>query len=297
VAYGDRETAPIRADLGDIGARLAWMDGAGVDVQVLAGWIDLTGYEIDAALADDYCRAHNDLLAEHGAAAPDRFWTIGTVPLQAPELAAGELAKLMAGGFKGVEIATSVRGRPLDLAGLDPVWEVAEDTGAFVLLHPMTPLAGIDLGRYLLENSIGRPAETSIALAGLIMSGVFERFPALRLCAVHGGGFTPFQIGRLDRSFHARPDVAAARISKPPSEYLRQLYLDTVVHDPATLRFLVDLVGADHLVLGSDYPFEMGDTDPLRTIASVPGITAAEIESISGATMHAICGGGADHGP
>lgn len=290
IVFGDRVTLPLRADMGDLAARIAWMDSVGIDRQVLAGWIDLTGYELDVGHAVDYSRAHNDSLADHAADQAHRFWLLGTVPLQAPEVAAAELERLMGDGFQGIEIATTVRGAALDTAGLDPVWEVAAATGAFILLHPMTPLGGVDLGRYFMENSIGRPAESSITLGGLILSGVFERHPGLRLCSVHGGGFTPFQIGRLDRSFHAKPGLAAKHISQPPSHYLRQLYVDTVVHDPQVLRFVIDYLGADHVLLGSDYPFEMGDLDPMGTLRAVPGITEAEIDAISGATMHTLCG-------
>lgn len=289
IVYGDRVTAPLRADLGDLDARIAWMDSAGIDVQVLAGWIDLTGYEIDAAHAIDYSRAHNDSLAEHAADHPDRFRMIGTVPLQAPDAAAAELERMMDDGFAGIEIATSVRGAALDTVGLDALWEVAEATGAFILLHPMTPLGGVDLGRYFMENSIGRPAESSITLGGLILSGVFERFAGLKFCSVHGGGFTPFQIGRLDKSFHEKPGLVAKHISRPPSEYLRQLFVDTVVHDPAVLRFVIDMLGFDHVLLGTDYPFEMGDLDPLSTMRAVPGITTAEFDAICGGTMQTLC--------
>lgn len=288
VVYGDRVTAPMRADLSDLPNRIAWMDSAGIDVQVMAGWIDLTGYEIEAVHAIDYSRAHNDSLADYAADHADRFRIIGTVPLQAPKAAAGELEKMMADGFAGIEIATTVRGAALDMAGLDEVWEVAEATGAFILLHPMTPLGGVDLGRYFMDNSVGRPAESSITLAGLIMSGVFERFPGLKFCSVHGGGFTPFQIGRLDKSFHAKPGLAGKHISRPPSDYLHQLYVDTVVHDPGVLRFLIDSMGADHVLLGTDYPFEMGDLDPVATLESVPNLAAPDLHAICGGTAHTL---------
>jgi aminocarboxymuconate-semialdehyde decarboxylase len=288
VVYGDRVTAPMRQDLSDLQARIEWMDNAGVDMQVMAGWIDLTGYEIDAVHAVDYSRAHNDSLADYAADHADRFRIIGTVPLQAPKAAAAELEKMMADGFAGIEIATTVRGAALDMAGLDEVWEVAEATGAFILLHPMTPLGGVDLGRYFMENSVGRPAESSITLAGLILSGVFERFPGLKFCSVHGGGFIPFQIGRLDKSFHAKPGLTGKHISRPPSDYLHQLFVDTVVHDPGVLRFLIDSMGADHVLLGTDYPFEMGDLDPVATLRSVPNLEAPDFHAICGGTAHAL---------
>jgi aminocarboxymuconate-semialdehyde decarboxylase len=131
-----------------------------------------------------------------------------------------------------------------------------------------------------MDNSVGRPAETTIALAGLMYSGVFDRFPRLRICAVHGGGFVPFQIGRLDRGYRAKPDLAAKQATRLPSEYLSRLYVDTVVHSPAVLRFLVDTMGADHVLVGTDYPFEMGDDDPVALVDAVPGLEPSQREAI-----------------
>jgi len=289
VTFGNRTTAPLNATLSDLDARVAWMDSVGIDIQVMAGWIDLTGYEIAADRAVEYCRAHNESLAAHAAEHPDRFWLIGNVPLQSPGNAAAQLDDMMSNGFKGIEIATTVGGLALDQADLDPVWEVAEATGAFVLLHPMTPLTGVDLGRYFMENAVGRPAETSITLAGLILSGVFERFPNLKLCAVHGGGFVPYQIGRLDQAVKAKPDLAGRHLSRLPSEYLRQVYVDTVVNDPAVLRFVIDYLGADQVLLGTDYPFPMGDLDPVTTVHSVPGIADDEASRICGHNLLRLC--------
>lgn len=283
VVFGDRTTAPLNASLSDMDARIAWMDQVGIDVQILAGWIDLTGYELDPGDAVDYSRAHNEMLAEYAADHRDRFRLIGTVPLQAPDAAAAELGAMMDAGFAGIEIATTVEGLALDRAGLDSVWEAAEATGAFVLLHPMTPLTGVDLGRYFMDNAVGRPAETSITLAGLILDGVFERFPRLKMCAVHGGGFVPYQIGRLDQAVKAKPDLAGARLSRLPSEYLRTVYVDSIVNNPAVLRFMVDYLGADRVLLGTDYPFPMGDLDPVTSVKAMPDVTDQELHLICGA--------------
>ncbi len=290
VTFGQRTTAPLNPSLSDMDARVSWMDRVGIDVQILAGWIDFTGYEIEPAHAVEYSRAHNDCLAEHAADHGDRFHLIGTIPLQAPEAAARELTSLMESGFVGVEIATTVGGLALDRAGLDPVWEAAEGTGAFVLLHPMTPLTGIDLGRYFMANAVGRPAETSITLAGLILDGVFERFPNLKVCAVHGGGFVPYQIGRLDQAVKAKPAVAGRRLSRLPSDYLRQVYVDTVVNNPHALRFIVDYLGAEQVLLGTDYPFPMGDLDPVSSVKAMPRVSDHELTSICGANMGRLCG-------
>lgn len=266
-------TGALRDDLGDVPARVEAMDRMGVDVQVMGGWIDLTAYQLGVTDGRAYSRAHNDCLAEESLAMGSRSQALATVPLQDPDGAVDELSRAMSElGMVGAQIATTVADKWLHQLDLSPFWEAAEDLGALVLLHPMAPLTGVDLGDYLMSNSVGRPAETTIALTGLIMSGVFERHPALRVCAVHGGGFTPFQVGRLNRSYEAKPAIAARAISRPPGEYLRQLYVDTVVHEPAALRFLVDLLGAERILLGTDYPFEMGDADPLGLIA------AAELE-------------------
>jgi len=270
--------------LTDTESRLAAMDVMGIDMQVLSGWIDLVGYEIDGRNAIEYAKAHNLALIEEQARHPERFRSLATVPLQAPALAVEALAHAMTElGMAGVQVATTVRGRYLDeVDGLDAFWEAAEELGAFVLLHPLRPLGSIDLNRYFLDNSVGRPAETSIAVAGLIMSGVIERFPNLVLCAVHGGGFVPFQVGRLDKAFDKVPGLAQQRIAQSPSDSLANLYADSIVHDPEALAFLVKRMGADRVVLGTDYPFPMGDQDPVGLIRSTPGLTDKAIESILG---------------
>ena len=262
-------TQPLRDDLTDFDRRISELDRMELDHQVLSGWIDLTAYELPPEAGSRYARVQNESLAEEAARAPDRFSAIGTVPLQNPTAAVNELDHAMRTlGMKGVELATTVDGRFLDEAGLDDFWAAAQDLGAFIVLHPMRPLEGIDLKRYFMENMIARPAESTIALAGLIFSGVFERFPDLKVCVVHGGGFAPYQIGRMDTGYHQKPNLTAKHISKPPSDYLRQIYVDTVVHDHAALRYVVDLLGGGRVMLGTDYPFEMGSHDPVGFIRS-----------------------------
>lgn len=278
---GGFTTAPMRDSLGDLGQRIADMDRMGVEVQLLAGWIDLTGYDLAGPEGLSYSQAQNDCLAEEAAQEPSRLRPVATLPLQDPPAAAKELARAMSElGMVGAQIATTVGPDWLDRAGLDEVWEAAEALGAFVILHPMAPLTGVALDRYFMDNSVGRPAETTIALAGLMYSGVFDRFPGLRMCAVHGGGFVPFQIGRLDRGYQAKPELAAKDAGRLPSEYLGSLYVDTVVHSPVALRFLVDTMGADHVLVGTDYPFEMGDDDPVALVDAVPGLDPSQREAI-----------------
>lgn len=292
VRFNDRyTTGPMRDSLGDMAKRVEDMDRMGVDVQLLAGWIDLTGYDLDPACGESYARAHNDALAEHASLQPDRFLPLATLPLQSPSAAADELGRAMSDlGMVGAQVATTVGADWLDRSPLDEVWEAATELGAFVVLHPMAPLTGVSLDRYFMSNTVGRPAETTIALAGLISSGVFDRHAGLQMCAVHGGGFAPFQIGRLNRGYQAKPELAARQISRLPSDYLSQLYVDTVVHDAAVLRFLIDSLGADHVLVGTDYPFEMGEEDPVGLVESVPGIEPDQKEAILAGNVERILG-------
>lgn len=267
------EPCRVRGDLVDVGQRLAAMDRAGVATQILSSWIDLMAYSLDGTAGSRFCRTFNEALAGLVEAHPDRFLALASAPLQAPQRAAVELRHAVGRlGMVGVEIGTTVNGTELDDRGLDPFWSAAEELGAIVLVHPMEPLAGRGLARYFLHNAVGRPAETTIAVAHLILGGVLERFQQLRVCVVHGGGFLPYQRGRLDRAYLAKPKLAAVNLTRAPSAWLRQLYYDTVVHDPGVLAWLIDFAGADHVVLGSDYPFEMGDPDPVGTVRSVTGL-------------------------
>lgn len=283
-------TQPLRQDLTDFDRRISELDRMGLDHQVLSGWIDLTAYELPPEAGSRYARVQNESLAEEAARVPDRFSAIGTVPLQNATAAVNELDHAMRTlGMKGVELATTVDGRFIDEAGLDDFWAAAQDLGAFIVLHPMRPLEGIDLKRYFMENMIARPAESTIALAGLIFSGVFERFPNLEVCVVHGGGFAPYQIGRMDAGYHQKPNLAATHITKPPSDYLRQIYVDTVVHNHAALRYVVDLLGHDRVMLGTDYPFEMGSLDPVEFVLGA-GLDDQMTTSILGGTAGGLLG-------
>jgi aminocarboxymuconate-semialdehyde decarboxylase len=255
-------------------ARVAAMDGAGVDVQFLSSWVDLTAYALDGEQGAAYSRRFNEILTAEAATHPDRFLALGTIPLQSPRHAAEELRHAVEDlGMAGAQIATTVDQTDLDQAGLDPFWEAAEALRCLVVIHPCNPLAGVDLSRNFLDNLVGRPAESSIAVAHLLFSGVLERYPGLVVCTVHGGGFVPYQLGRMQRGFEAVPHLSAKHISTAPTELARRLYYDTVLHDPRALAFLVERVGADRVLMGTDYPFEMGDHDPVATVEGIPGLT------------------------
>lgn len=277
------QLGPVHPGLLDVPLRLAAMDAAGVDVQVLSSWIDLTAYALPEAHGARYARMFNETLAGLAAGHPDRFLALGTVPLQASDAGAAELVHAVEDlDMVGVEIATAVAGRDLDDAGLEPFWSTAEDLGCLVLLHPCDSLAGRGVNRHFLGNLVGNPAESTIAVGHLIFGGVLERHPGLKLCVVHGGGFAPYQVGRWDHAFHRDARGAARHLTRPPSQWLGELYHDTVLHSARSLRLLVDVVGADHVLLGSDHPFEMGDPVPLETLEGVPGLTAAERDLVRG---------------
>jgi aminocarboxymuconate-semialdehyde decarboxylase len=278
---GRVDAGPLRADFFDIDARLAAMDAQGVQVQLLSSWIDMTAYALPAEAGRRYARMFNETLAATAATQPDRFVGLATGPLQQPEDAATELRHAVVDlGFAGVEIATTADGVELDDESLDPFWATAAELRCIVLIHPYRSLAGRKVTRYFLNNLVGNPAESTVAVAHLIFGGVLERHPHLQICLVHGGGFAPYQAGRWDRGFAAKPRPAAQHLSRPPSEWLQRLYYDTVLHSSAALRHLADFVGAEHVVLGTDYPFEMGDPDPIGTVGSVADLTDTEVQLI-----------------
>lgn len=277
VIAGTPARMPLHPGLTDVDARLAAMDAAGVTVQLLSSWIDLTAYALPVEQGARLARLFNDSVAEMVATTPERFRGLGTVPLQAPARAADELRHAVAAlGMVGVEIATTVDGRELDDRDLDPFWEAAADLRCLVLLHPLDSLMGRGVQRYFLSNLIGNPAESTVAVGHLVFGGVLERYPDLRICVVHGGGFIPYQAGRLARGYVARPHLTATALQRPPRESLDRLYFDTVLHDPQTLATLIAFAGVERVLLGSDYPFEMGDPDPVATVAAVPGLRAEE---------------------
>ena len=284
---GDRVSLPpFRPILSDVEARLQAMDDAGVDVQLISSWIDLTAYALDPAPGAEYSRLFNEILVDEAGKHPGRLMPLGTVPLQNPVGAAEELEYAVRDlGMAGVQIATTVDGTDLDTAGLDPFWEAAEGLRCPVVIHPCDPLPGVDLSRNFLDNLVGRPAESTIAIAHLLFSGTLERYPELVICVVHGGGFIPYQLGRMQRGFDAVPHLAAQNLTRPPGELARLLYYDTVLHDPAPIAFLVDLVGSDHVVLGTDYPFPMGDPRPVETVNSIPGLSDEERNLILGGNV------------
>jgi aminocarboxymuconate-semialdehyde decarboxylase len=252
---------PFPRELWDTGQRLRDMDANGVDVQVLAPTVFTFFYEREPQLALACAALQNDEIAAEIKRHPGRFLGLGGVPLQAPELAAAELKRAMQGlGLQGAMIGSNVNGRNLDDPALEPFWAAASALGAFIFVHPHAGAAGGRLGGYYLKNLVGLPFETTIAGASLVFGGVLERHPGLKICLAHGGGFLPYQAGRFRHGFAVRPE-ARINLANPPEDSIGRLFYDTILHSGTTLAFLIGSVGADHVLLGSDYPFDMGNLD------------------------------------
>ena len=245
----------------DLERRLQDMAASKVDVQVLSVCPQTFVYAQPPALAAAFARIQNEQLAKLVKARPDRFLAIATLPMQAPKLAADELRHAVRTlGLRGAQIGSNVAGKNLDDPELEPVWATAAELDAFILLHPIN-VAGVDrLSSYYLNNLIGNPLDTTIAAACLVFSGVLERHPSLKICLSHGGGFVPYQAGRFLHGWHVRKEPKS-KLPKPPTESLGRFYFDTIVHSKDVLEFLVGNAGVDRVLLGSDYPFDMGMPD------------------------------------
>ncbi|MDO8212491.1 amidohydrolase family protein [Conexibacter sp. CPCC 206217] len=267
VEMGGREIRSSVREWVAVDRILADQDRAGTDVVTLSPLVSLLYGDADAADALARCRIQNDGIEAMVTAHPDRIAGLGAVPLQDPALAAAELRELMGRGvLRGVEIAASVRGTYLGDDCFEPFWAAAEETGALVFIHPTT--RGFDdpvFTEHYLWNAVGNPLETTITAAHLVLTGTIERHPGLRILLAHGGGTILALRGRL-RHAHSFQPQARSRLREDPEASLRRFYYDSVVHDAGLLRALVETVGADRVMLGSDHPFDMGDLRPADTV-------------------------------
>ncbi len=253
----------------DPATRLADCDRCDVDVQVLSTVPVMFSYWAKPADALDLSRLLNDHIAGLVAEHPRRFIGLGTVPMQDAELAVGELERCLESGLAGIQIGSHVNGLNLDDERLFPILEAAAELGAAVFVHPWQMLGRDRMGLYWLPWLVGMPAETALSICSLIFGGVFERLPNLRVAFAHGGGAFPGLIGRLEHGFNVRPDIVATNNERNPREYLGRFYVDSLVHEPAMLQYMIDLMGADSIALGSDYPFPLGEHHPGSMIESM----------------------------
>jgi len=278
---GQKTTANAALMMGT--SRLQQMDEQGIDVEVLS--INPFWYAIDRDLARTLIKAQNEKLAEFCRDHSDRFAGLATVALQHPELAAEQLEEGMKMGLRGVSIGASVNGEELASPRLDPFWAKAEALRAPIFMHPQgVPELKRLQGNGLLTNVIGNPLDTTIALSHLIFEGTLDRFPGLRICAAHGGGYLPSYADRSDHGCLTFPEQCKGKINKPPTAYLKQLYVDSLVFSSEALRHLVAVCGISQIVLGTDYPFPWTST----AVDHVLGTSA-----LSDADRVAILGGNA----
>ena len=280
---GQLSGLPLIPQLSDVTARLAWMDAAGVDVQLVAPWMDLAGYDLDEAAGVWLARVQNESLGALAAKNPDRFRAVAAVPLQAPRAAAEVLRHAVTElGHSAVQIGTHVNEAGLDDPGLDVFWDAVEDLDVPVIVHPAELNVPDRVRRLFLHILVGNPSETTFAAAALLLGGVLERHPRLKVLLVHGGGFVPYQFGRIERGFGTAPAALRSRAAGSPRASLGQLYFDTILHDEDALGHLLAFAGAGHVAMGSDYPFPMRLDDPVGALDGL-GLGPLDRERILGA--------------
>jgi aminocarboxymuconate-semialdehyde decarboxylase len=284
-----RQLAAIHPKMQSLDERLADMDRMGVDVQAVAPAPYQLSYWADPEVGRAVSRMINDDLAEVAATSPRRFTPLGTVPLQDEKAALEELDRCVDElGFRGLEIATNVEGEELSSPRLRPFWARAEERGIAVFIHPVGYTHPDRLDHHYLFNIVGHPIESTLAVSNLIFGGVLHQHPELKIVIAHGGGYVAAYPARMDHAYHAREDVREG-LPLPPGEYLGKLHFDTMVFAPDQLRFLIDKYGAEHVLLGTDYPYDMGEDDPIGLVERT-GVGDAELDLICGGNAARLLG-------
>lgn len=265
----------------DIERRLKDMDDTQVDVQVLSATPQTYLYGLETSLGVTTSQIQNDGMAKIVREKPDRFMAIATLPMQSGEQAAAELRRAMTQlGMRGAMFASNIMGKNLDDPEFEPVWKTAEELNAFIFIHPNN-VAGADrMKSYYLNNLIGNPLDTTIGAACLIFGGVMDRYPKLRVCLAHGGGFVPYQAARWTHGWKVRPEPKK-NVKSAPEEIIRRFMYDTICHSQPVLEFLIERAGVERVLMGSDYPYDMGMLDCVRDVRKL-SLPKADVDAIVG---------------
>lgn len=285
-----RQMQEIRPQMESLERRLADMDQMGIDIQALAHFPPQMYYWATPETAEEVFPQMNDDLADLAATQPDRIIGMGNVPLQDTELAIAELRRCVGDlGFRGIQVATRVEQEELSASRLEPFWDEVEALGAVVVIHSNGHDNTRRLGHHYMINTFGHPIEATLAAGHLIFDGVMERHPDIKIVLVHGGGYLPAYAARIEHAYNAREDVREG-LPHPPSEYLGRFFYDTMVFAPDQLGFLIEKYGTDHVVLGTDYPYDMGESDPLGLIGRVDGLDDGARAAIAGGNAARLLG-------
>ena len=267
---GDKVFREIEQNCWDTKARLKEMDMAEVGKQVLSTIPVLFNYFAKPEHALETSRFFNDHIAQCVDHQPDRFIGIGTVPLQHIDTAIKEMERCMTElKMPGIEIGSNINNLNLSDPLFHPFWQAAEELGCSIFVHPWEMMGEKDMQKYWLPWLVGMPAETSRAICSMIFGGVFEKYPKLRVAFAHGGGSFPLTIGRIEHGFNVRPDLCAIDNGVNPRDYIGRFWIDALVHDPQALDFITEIMGEDHICMGSDYPFPLGEHHPGKLIESM----------------------------
>ena len=273
---GGKPTRPVSKPLSDIPARLVWMTKQSIDKQVVGGWVDMFGYELPGAEAETWARLANECLLAASKAEP-HFVPLATVPLGDGARAATVLKNAIAAGFPGAMIGTLPRGvgSILDAADLEVFWRAADETGALIHIHPSFDAGDARVNDFGLANGLGRITDAAVAVARLISAGHITRYKNVKFFAPMGAAALPFVLGRLKRNHAITPGIG------DPAEALALIYTDTILHDARVLKFVVEMMGTERLMMGSDMPFPIGDTEPMKIVAAA-GLSKDQAASING---------------
>jgi aminocarboxymuconate-semialdehyde decarboxylase len=281
----ERPYGPVEPTFYDLDLRLDFLRKHGIDKQVLTAPPFLFYYWSDSPEAHALMTIENDAIAEAARKHPDRYIGFATVMLQNVDASIAECRRTKALGIRGIEIGSNVNDVSLSDKKFWSFFEAVEALDMAIAIHPHNVYGRELMDDFHLRNLIGFPADTTLAAVKLIFSGVMDKFPRLRICLGQAGGFLPYIIGRLDTGYHARPECRR-NIPKPPSQYLRHFYYDTIIHSPNVAKFLIDSVGPDRLMLGTDFPFDMGARSPIADLDAQRHLTAAQREQIDWRTAN-----------